>query len=137
MKPFHILYYSEARFLCGGHYQSVVPLPTNNGEHISNSVVSNSVPNTSELFPNRTSLDTLPEVLSPPRFESSKRHQLSDFPSFHSNYLNDTDLPSAPNKPTKAKKASKIKRKNNTSKSTTESIDVDTANIVTHKRRRN
>ena len=31
--PFHLLYFSEARFLCGGHYQSIVPCqPSNNSE---------------------------------------------------------------------------------------------------------
>ena len=34
LKPFHLLYYSEARFLCGGHYQSIFPMNTEKGKKI-------------------------------------------------------------------------------------------------------
>ena len=34
LKPFHLLYYSEARFLCGGHYQSIFPMNTEKGTNI-------------------------------------------------------------------------------------------------------
>ena len=142
-EPFYLLYFSEARFSCGGHYQSIVKKNVESDTFTQN-------------VNDRVSIDSQSQPFLPPHHSSKINDMTDDLPSFHTDYLDTTsDSPITFKKPkvllkrktpidissetaSKSSKTSKTKSKSQKSQKSTqskESINIDECNILKKGRR--
>ena len=131
-KPFHLLYFSEARFLCGGHYQSIFPCQDQNNSELSEP---QNIPEQeiSEIVQNRASIDSMPDNFNnfkdriPPEHQSSRINDTS-VASFRSEYLEESD-----SSPIIFKKPKKVLKRQNPK---INESDVDIPNKIPAKKSR-